>query len=219
MNRVEREDIGYFQEPARKVEPVSALVQTPSYCSSLLPNLETQNCRHQLLQEAQSSSQAGLVVRNGCERKVEIVYHSKPAHRNTHTINSKKWVAKSLNQQPNCPLAPALGSGSHVGEVVHPSDQVLVTEALVDASSAHVEPSRMGLVLCSSVSLVFFGVLDSIGAKLSSLGVAKCVAETLAQFCTLQSSLVSLLVFDRRIGITRSIAAAAPDLVGGYCFV
>ncbi|GMH31880.1 hypothetical protein Nepgr_033724 [Nepenthes gracilis] len=41
--------VGCCQEPARKVEPVYALVQTPSDCSSLLPILDPKNCRHQLL--------------------------------------------------------------------------------------------------------------------------------------------------------------------------
>ncbi|GMH29071.1 hypothetical protein Nepgr_030914 [Nepenthes gracilis] len=52
---VEKEDKGCCHEPARNVELVSALVQTLSDdCSSLLPNLEAQNFKHQLLQAAQS---------------------------------------------------------------------------------------------------------------------------------------------------------------------
>ncbi|GMH25435.1 hypothetical protein Nepgr_027278 [Nepenthes gracilis] len=130
MNRVEREDMGCCQEPAKKVKPVSALVQTPSDCSSLLPNLETQNYRHQLLQEAQSSSQAGLVVCNGCESNPDL-----------------------LSLDVDLVLTPESINEKTVGdEVALPSDQVLVAEVPVDASSAHVEPSGMGLVLCSSAA-------------------------------------------------------------------
>ncbi|GMH21319.1 hypothetical protein Nepgr_023161 [Nepenthes gracilis] len=57
--------------------------------------------------------------------EVEIVYHSKPAHRSSQPLNSKKWVAKSPNQQPNCPQTPAYEPGSPVGLVVHPSDRLL----------------------------------------------------------------------------------------------
>ncbi|GMH02050.1 hypothetical protein Nepgr_003889 [Nepenthes gracilis] len=57
MNLDEREDKGCchdpFVKPARKVELVSALVQIPSDdCSSILPNLDAQNYKHQLLQAA-----------------------------------------------------------------------------------------------------------------------------------------------------------------------
>ncbi|GMH22080.1 hypothetical protein Nepgr_023923 [Nepenthes gracilis] len=100
--------------------------------------------------------------------EVEIVYHSKPAYRNTHSINNKKWVAKSLIQQPNCPLDPALGPGTLVEEVVLPSNQVRVAEALVDASSAHVVPSGIGLVLCSSAAKL---AMDAAGLKGSSSGL------------------------------------------------
>ncbi|GMH06151.1 hypothetical protein Nepgr_007991 [Nepenthes gracilis] len=76
-----------------------------------------------------------------------------PTHRNPRNLNSKKWVAKSPNQQPNCPQAPAHGPRSHVGVVVHPFDQVLVAEALEDASSALVNSSGLGLVLSSTAAV------------------------------------------------------------------
>ncbi|GMH14610.1 hypothetical protein Nepgr_016451 [Nepenthes gracilis] len=86
--------------------------------------------------------------------EVEIVYHSKPAHRISQHLNRQKWVSKSLQQQPNCPQAPAHESGSRVGLVVHPSDRMLDAEALKESSSAHVIPSSsgMGHVLCSTAA-------------------------------------------------------------------
>ncbi|GMH22864.1 hypothetical protein Nepgr_024707 [Nepenthes gracilis] len=86
--------------------------------------------------------------------EVEIVYYSKLAHRISHHLNSQKWASESLQQQPNCPQAPAHEPGSHVGLVVHPSDRMLDNEALKESSSAHVIPSSggMGRVLCSTVA-------------------------------------------------------------------
>ncbi|GMH08612.1 hypothetical protein Nepgr_010452 [Nepenthes gracilis] len=94
------------------------------------------------------------------------------AHRNPQKLNSKKWVAKSLNQQPNCPQAPAHGPRSHVGVVVHPSDQVLVAEALVDASSALVNSYGLGLVLSSAAAVSKSKLAEAeVGSKGSSSGM------------------------------------------------
>ncbi|GMH21320.1 hypothetical protein Nepgr_023162 [Nepenthes gracilis] len=85
---------------------------------------------------------------------VEIVYHSKPAHRISQHLNSQNRVSRSLQQQPNFPQAPAHEPGSHVGLVVHPPDLMFDAEALKESSSAHVIPSfsGMGRVLCSDAA-------------------------------------------------------------------
>ncbi|GMH18496.1 hypothetical protein Nepgr_020337 [Nepenthes gracilis] len=67
-------------------------------------------------------------------------------------FSDKKLVAKSLNQQPNCPQPPAYGPGSQVGLVVHPSDRLLDAKVLEEAKSTHVihSSSGMGHVYCST---------------------------------------------------------------------
>ncbi|GMH22896.1 hypothetical protein Nepgr_024739 [Nepenthes gracilis] len=83
---------------------------------------------------------------------VKIVYRCKPAHRNSQLLNNKKWVSKSLIQQPNCPQPPAYGSKSHFGLVVHPFDRLLDAKVLEEARSTHVIHSSngMGHVHCTT---------------------------------------------------------------------
>ncbi|GMH12910.1 hypothetical protein Nepgr_014751 [Nepenthes gracilis] len=109
--------VGCCKEPARKVEPDYALVLTPSDCSSLLPMLDPKSCRHQLLQDAQFCSQAGIVA-----RLVESDF-SEMTVGNEERLSSAVFYPLELCSwlwQNSCNWGPAARGGRGVGGTAMP---------------------------------------------------------------------------------------------------